>query len=590
MTISNFSNLDESKQVDFAIIGAGISGLYCALRLSQAYPTKQIAIIERLNRTGGRLDTDLITVKPGEVIREEEGGMRFQYSMTELMALIKEMGLCDQIVPFPMASDIQGYGNTNRFYLRGRSFTAHEAQEGNNQIWSEIYNLEEGEKRKGPADIIHDVYTTVLTHNNATQPDEQTPDYWTMLRNKYNWKGTLLRDWQMWGLLRDMDYSEECVQMLSESIGFAGPFKAPINAGDAFQILADFPKDPKYFSFKRGFSTLPNAVRDALPKDRVSIMLSTNVNSIARDGEGFKLKLTEAPKQQNSTPNAPCGEQKSLSCSQIVMASATKGMEDLFATSPAFNEGPGAQALWDSIHSARGMRLMKINLYFDQPWWLDPDGVVKPPVQFGPNFSNLPLNSIYPFYSIPVDQAGSEQVKLTADEETHYKAAALTMYCDFDNSMFWQGLQNVGEEFSSPLQEKQSKPPQTLYPASKAVVAELRKQLSQLFCIKIDSVPEPILTSYRLWDGDDDFEFAYHQWRLGVNDVAVRDHLAAPIPNVFFCNEAISDMQGWVNGSLRSCDKALACMDVDLPRKDGCTAPKTTTARPRVLHTGLWGV
>ena len=125
MTISYFSNLDESKQVDFAIVGAVISGLYCALRLSQAYPTKQIAVIERLDRNGGRLDTDLITVRPGEVVREEEGGMRFQYSMTELMALIKEMGLCDQIVPFLMGSHIPGYGgNTNRFYLRGRSFTA----------------------------------------------------------------------------------------------------------------------------------------------------------------------------------------------------------------------------------------------------------------------------------------------------------------------------------------------------------------------------------------------------------------------------------------------------------------------------------
>ncbi len=579
MTITYFSSLDESKQVDFAIVGAGISGLYCALRLSQKYPTKQIAVIDRLNRTGGRLDTDLITVRPGEVVREEEGGMRFQYSMIELMALIKEMGICDQIVPFPMGSDIPGYGNTNRFYLRGRSFTAHEAEEGLNKIWGEIYNLNECEKGKGPADIIHDVYTAVLKHNNATQPHEQTPDYWTKLRNEFNWKGTLLRDWQMWGLLRDMDYSEECVQMLSESIGFAGPFKAPINAGDAFQILADFPKDPKYFTFRRGFSTLPNTVRDALPKERVSVMLSTNVNSIACDAEGFKLELTKAPDQQNSNPTVRGGKRKCLLCSQIVMATATKGMEDLFATSPALNEGPRAQKLWDSIHSARGMRLMKINLYFDQPWWLDPNGVVKPPVQFGPNFSNLPLNSIYPFYSMPVGPAESAQFKLNADEETLYNAAALTMYCDFDNSMFWQGLQNVGEKFSSPLQEKQSKMPQTLYPASKAVVAELKKQLTQLFCIKADDVPEPILTSYRLWDGNDDFEFAYHQWRLGVNDVAVREHLAnAPIPNIYFCNEAISDMQGWVNGSLRSCDKALACIDVHLPTQDGCTAPDKTTA------------
>ncbi len=587
MTITYFNDLDPSPYVDFAIVGAGISGLYCALRLSQTYPDKKIAVIERLDRTGGRLDTDLITVRPGEVVREEEGGMRFQYSMVELMSLIKEMGLCEQIVPFPMGSDIPGYGgNTNRYFLRGRAFTAKEAQDGGNTIWGEIYELKENEKGKGPTDIIHDVYTAVLAHNNATKPVDQTPDYWTELRNQYHWKGTLLRDWQMWGLLRDMDYSEECVQMLSESIGFAGPFKAPINAGDAFQILADFPKDPKYFTFVKGFSTLPNAVRDTLPDDRVSVTLSTNVNSIERDGEGFRLELTKAPDRQNAKPNIPGGERKSLSCSQLVIATATKGMEDLYVTSPALNEAPG---LWESIHAARGMRLMKINLYFSQPWWLEPGGLVKPPVQFGPNFSNLPLNSIYPFYSIPDSETGVEQVNLTADEEKHYRAAALTMYCDFDNSVFWQGLQNVGELFSSPLQEKQSKAPQTLYPASKAVVTELRKQLAQLFCTKTDYIPEPILTSYRLWDGDNDFEFAYHQWRLGVDDVAIRDHLAAPISNVFFCNEAISDMQGWVNGSLRSCDKALACMGVKSTKQDKCPEPKTTEVPPSVMHLGIWG-
>lgn len=589
MTISYFSNLDKSKKVDIVIVGAGISGLYCALRLSQTYPTKSIAVVERLNRTGGRLDTDLLKVRPGEVIREEEGGMRFQYSMTELMALINEMKLCDQIVPFPMASDIPEYGNTNRFYLRGRGFTAQEAQEGNNQIWGEIYNLQESEKGKGPADIIHDVYTTVLAYNDASQPEDQTPDYWTKLRNTFKWKGTLLRDWQMWGLLRNMGYSEECVQMLSESIGFAGPFKAPINAGDAFQILADFPKDPKYFTFQKGFSTLPNAVRDALPNDRVSVMLSTNVDSITREGENFNLNLTEALGCKNSNPNSPKGKQKTISCSQIVITTATKGMENLFAMSPAFNEDPDAHKLWESIHSARGMRLMKINLYFDKPWWLESTGVVNPPVEFGPNFTNLPVNSIYPFYSIPQAQTDVPQVKLTAEEGSHYKAAALTMYCDFDNSMFWQGLQNVGEKFSSSLQEKQSKPPQTLYPASKAVVAELKEQLSQLFCIKMASVPEPILTSYRLWDGDDDFEFAYHQWTLGVNDIDVRDYLSNPISNVFFCNEAISDMQGWVNGSLRSCDKALTCMGVEHSKKDGCSPPTKTSVESRILHYGIWG-
>lgn len=66
---------------DIVIVGAGAAGLYCAYRLLQDKPKRQIVILDRLDRTGGRLDTDLVKIKDldGQTIdvREEEGGMRF---------------------------------------------------------------------------------------------------------------------------------------------------------------------------------------------------------------------------------------------------------------------------------------------------------------------------------------------------------------------------------------------------------------------------------------------------------------------------------------------------------------------------------
>ena len=268
--------------------------------------------------------------------------------------------------------------------------------------------------------------------------------------------------------------------MLSDTIGFAGPFKAPINAGDAFQILADFPKDPTYFTFERGFATLPNAVRDRLP-EQVQILLSTNVDRIVRTAAGFELTLTAAPDQQNSNPYIPGGQTKSATCSELILAVATQGMETLFITSPALNADPDAHRLWDRIHAARGMALMKINLYFEHSWWLD--GEVNPPVQFGPNFSSLPINAVYPFYALPAGKAAAGSPDLSAEEAALSGAAALTIYCDFDNTTFWQGLQAVGKPFTSPLQRRQSVPPQTLFPASTQVVQEAMKQLCQLFGI-----------------------------------------------------------------------------------------------------------
>ena len=586
MSTRYFPEASAQEEADIVIVGAGISGLYCAWRLIADDPSRRITVIDRLNRTGGRLDTDLIEVRPGEVVREEEGGMRFNYGMTELMQLNHALGLCGDIVPFPMSSNING-ANTNRFLVRNRTFTGAWASDSCNSIWSEIYTLDESERGLSPSDIVARAYHSVLAANGQQPPEEQTPEFWTTFRDTFMWKGSPIRHWQMWGLLRDMGYSQECLQMLSDTIGFAGPFKAPVNAGDAFQILADFPKDPTYFTFERGFATLPNAVRDRLP-EQVQILLSTNVDRIVRTGAGFELTLTAAPNQQDSNPNIPGGETKSVTCSDLILAVATQGMKTLFVTSPALNTDPDAHRLWESIRAARGMSLMKINLYFERPWWLD--GEVTPPVQFGPNFSSLPINAVYPFYALPAGKAAQGPPDLSAEEAALYRAAALTIYCDFDNTGFWQGLQSVGEPFTSPLQKRQNVPPQTLFPASTQVVREAMKQLRELF--GITDIPDPILTSYRLWDGTDDFEYAYHQWRIGVDDTEIREYLAAPTPGVHFCNEAISDMHGWVNGSLRSSDLVLAhfglrpmdgpvCQQASARHADG-------TSKPRRTH-GLWG-
>ena len=51
------------------------------------------------------------------------------------------------------------------------------------------------------------------------------------------------------------------------------------------------------------------------------------------------------------------------------------------------------------------------------------------------------------------------------------KPAALTIYCDYLNINFWRSLQDTHEKFTSPMQKEHAKPPQTIYPASTAVVS-----------------------------------------------------------------------------------------------------------------------
>jgi len=55
------------------------------------------------------------------------------------------------------------------------------------------------------------------------------------------------------------------------------------------------------------------------------------------------------------------------------------------------------------------------------------------------------------------------------------------------------------------------------------------------------------------------FPHAYHQWALNTNDREVISRMTKPLhdEDIFTCNENWSDMQGWVNGSLRSSEKML---------------------------------
>lgn len=596
-----FKHVKPDVEYDYVIIGAGIAGLYSAWRILDHFGRDtKIAICERLNRTGGRLDSDQVDIRDDEFmpvprgvskVKEEQGGMRFNYEMHELMQTFEKLGLCDQIVPFPMSSSVSPKSgmpaiNTNRYFIRGRSFTVAEANAGNNMIWSELYDLNEAEVGLSPSQIVTNVYRRLLLENRIKFGQEQTPEFWTKFRETCTWRGVKLIDWQMGGLLKDMGYSAECLELLADTIGFAGLFKGPGNAGDGMQVLADFPVDPVYYTLRDGFSTLPNSIVAEI-KDSADIFLSTNVNSLQSIEGGFNVVLSEAQKYQNATPTN--GETKTIRGKKVISAIASKGMKELFVRSTALHLHEGARQLWEDINASIGMELMKINFYYYEAWWLN-GATGRPDIQFGPNFSSMPINSIYPFYAV-------DNVEVTDDGKSlkildKDKPAALTMYCDFTNAVFWGGLQNVGPKYETALQiEEDELEPQRIYGASEAVVAELSKQLGILF--GMTNVPSPALTSFRAWNGEDDFEFAYHQWGLSVEDSKVRARLAKPYADkdFFICNEAFSDMQGWVMGSLRSSNDALKHLGIKPLDNPQCKSsePEEVSDESNRRYSGFWG-
>ncbi|MDP2710679.1 MAG: FAD-dependent oxidoreductase [Solirubrobacteraceae bacterium] len=561
------------QHADLVIVGAGMSGLYVAWRLLQQENPPSIVIVDKNNRTGGRLDSDVVHFPDHEDVKEEEGGMRFTFDlMDDLMALLAILGIEDQIVPFPMNS-----GGNNRLLYRDRAFNNAQATENDYAIWSELYHLKPEEQHKNPSSMIDDVFNLILEKNpdvaarlaTIEKAQGRTPEYWQIFRLDCNWNGVALKDWTLWSLFDAMQYSNEAITMLYRVLGFNGTFLSEMNAGEAFQLLEDFPTNPGFKTLSNGFSTLPNALVDRVGKDRIH--LETRVDRLTRADDRYELIYTRD------------GVTDQITADKVVLALPRLALEKLYVGSNLVNELPpdAAHRLWNNLQTTTDQPLLKINLYYDKAWWGTLPGV--PAVSFGPNFSDLPLGSVYPFYAINDELAAAAEYQewlVEHDQEPspvgaenlkeyqrakYDRPAALTIYCDYLNINFWRSLQDMEEKFTSPLQERYSQPPQTIYPASTAVVSAATELFGKLF--DTGAVPAPVMTSARIWIGSTVFGsppeqqvgYGVHQWGLHADDREVIKAMTQPMPNLFTCGEAFSDYQGWVEGALRSADLVLAC-------------------------------
>ncbi len=458
-----------SIKADIVLVGAGVSSLYLTWQLLKNDPNLNIVILEQLGRIGGRLDSDVIKIGDKEV-KEEQGGMRFTFdTMDSLMALIQMMNLDKDIVPFPMNS-----GGNNRLFFRGRAMTNSESAEDSYSVWADLYNLEQQEQYINPKQIINTVFNRILDVNPdfTERPKHRDPSFWQRFRLQCSWKGKRLIDWQLQGLLSDMGYSTECINLLYRLSGFNGTFLSTMNAGVAYQLLEDFPADPKFKTFKEGFSTLTNAMVDEINKikfhglDANRFALKTIVNRIEFkdiDGDEDKEFLVYF------TNIGDKGEHRDgvIAADKVILGLPRLALERLFIQSNIFNILPPekSEKLWNTLQTSSNQPLLKINLYYDKAWWGNKISG-QPSIDFGPNLSDLPLGSVYPFYSISEDlAAGLEYAKWLKDngkeipaalrtllDSKHHEPAALTIYCDFMNINFWKVLQNQGGDYPAKMQ------------------------------------------------------------------------------------------------------------------------------------------
>jgi len=502
---------------DILIIGAGMAGLYTAWRLLRLKPKRRIRLLERL--TGGRLETDHVLID-GVGVKTEEGGMRFLSTHVELLALLEQLGLSKDKVPFPMG------GTSNLYYLRGKRFTVSQAT-ADPSIWSTLFALNPGANGLQPGDILKNLLTAILKENHVdpTKWTGSTPDAWTTLRLDCTYRGIPLFRWGFWALLTDFGISADAIEMLYQSSGFIAPYDEDINAGCALQLLVDF-VDPKFHTLGPGYETLPNALAAAITGPGADgnagavIHIGHEVQSIEREADGrYRIAALKSD-----------GSQVQFHTTDLVIAVTQIALQGLIPYVPMFRES--AQFVSD-VNSVADMDLGKINLYYEKNWWTPATGITS-----GGSYTDLPLAQFYCFADQGHTKAGGP--------------ASITLYTDERRTAYWSQLQAIGEPYSVPNGP-------TLPPFSEAastfVVAQATRQMQEMF--GLTTIPAPLVATYRRWGvppaGDGD-----HQWRIGVNDRDVRARLTNPFPHIYTCGETYSDDQAWVNGALRSVDQMLA--------------------------------
>jgi monoamine oxidase len=533
---------NQTTHSDILIVGAGMSGLFAAWRLLTANPSLKINIIDKLGRTGGRLQTTFVNInspdgKPN--VHDEEGGMRFvpeeSGQMQHLWKLINDMkcaGYALNPVDFVMGD------SNNRYYIRGKSFTQKDIKDSNDAIWSTLFNLAPDEEGKNPTDILEEVVSDIMMQNNKDPKYRpKSPSEWIEFRNSFTYddyddKPVVINKWGFWSMLRRYGLTQECIEMLSHVLGFMGPFQDNVNAGEGLQILFDFPKPDKtqFKTLENGFEALPDALEKEIKK-KGTFYLSTQIKSITK---------------QNGTYSAACvnvdtGVSTTFTADKVILAIPKKPLKELAKTSPELLSDP---LFHNAVNSVKDMELTKVGLYFKERWWHSDPRIN---ITNGPNFTDLPLGSVYTFSQFPADP----------DHDKAYNGpAALTQYTDYIRGNFWMELQNVGDKYE-PIGVSQ---PDGSYPASRALVEEMMKQLKLLFGLSEDdsTVPMPVLSTYRVW-GEGEFGYGYHQYKLNVDDKAdVYPNIYNPDKEeLYVCNESWSPEQGWVEGALIMSDYVM---------------------------------
>ncbi|HEX8213196.1 MAG TPA: FAD-dependent oxidoreductase [Longimicrobium sp.] len=519
------------EEVDVAIVGAGVSGVYSAWRLKRADPSRRIVVFEGGNHVGGRL----LSVRPPDIkdMVAELGGMRILPAVQPLIrkllqALNDELPAGQQIETYDFPVDKpQNIAYLRGVHLRNSDFTTNPRKVP--------YHLSFLERGGTAGSIIINAIEQIVP--GITSPGLSEQQRREMVKGA-TFAGLPLYQQGFWNVLLRVISCE------GYELGVdAGGYNSTLfnwNAADAIPwYLSDFGVDARYKGFKQGFQQVPLSLAQLFGPD--GIRLDTRVDGFDAAGDGFELRVGG----------------KTVRAGTLILAMPRRSLDLLAPASPPLQE------IRELISSVTPRPLFKLFTTYSNPWWRSagsagPDGKFIP-VESGRSVTDLPVRQTYYW---PNDDG---------TPATEGPAMLMASYDDGTNIGYWDGFRprrrqawqegkEVADVEEPHLGDDCEGHPDLAwcqYKAPRRMVKEVARQLGIIHGLSY--TPDVRNAAFRDW-GDDPFGGGWNSWNIGVQSWDVKERIVQPFDGraLYICGEAYSDAQGWVEGALQTADMMLA--------------------------------
>ncbi|MEW6043660.1 MAG: FAD-dependent oxidoreductase [Thermoproteota archaeon] len=532
------------NEIDYAIVGGGVAGTYCAWRLKQKHRDKRrITLFEYSDRIGGRLlslppekfnvvkcaDGKTIEEKGGLDVVAELGGMRYLPGEHRIFEKVIDM-LKLKSVDFPMGYGKDPNGENNIAYFR-RTFLKIKELRDPQKI--PFPNLSWTEKNLSPDELQYDIM-------NSFVPDHDK------LKTLKDWAnveifGKKLYQFGFWNLLYRILTPEAYV-----FLKYGSGYDTNVSNGNAAILLPtgeefspqrstgdskNSKPQTKFRTLENGLQELPQKLAEEFEKMGGDLKKNHRLDSIKKVNDGYELKfiITEKRIEKGRYITIDTNKEEHFTAKSVILAMPRTALEQI-----KWDQWKKNEFLKKNLRSVLNQPAMKILLVYDYAWWRSLR------ITFGRSITDLPIRQTLYFTS-----------KQDAEGKAIRKKPALLLasYNDIETIPFWKGLSHT-EDDSELFYGPEG------YQATKEMVKEANEQIEEMH--DFEEMLNPIAAAFFDWSVYP-FGAGWHCWKPNYKFWEIEHRMCHPVENekVYICGDAYSLAQGWAEGALETAEQVL---------------------------------